>query len=246
MIGIIDSGSGGINVINECKKHYNEDFVYLVDNKNCPYGNKPVEEIKSIVLNNISYLIKNFDLDLIILGCNTASSILSYKQLEQLKIPILKTTPDMESLSKSNGIKILFATENTIKKSAFVKYYLLNFDDIKTVYIKDLPKYIDAKIAEKLPQNEEKIKKMLKKSAIFNKRQKNNSKFIALGCTHFKHIKQDINNASGKNTLFFECEKKVAKLSKYFVRKSKKQSTINVILTDKNDELKQAILNMLL
>ena len=53
MIGIIDSGSGGINVIKECQKYYNEDFVYLVDNKNCPYGNKPHEEVRDIVLNNI-------------------------------------------------------------------------------------------------------------------------------------------------------------------------------------------------
>ena len=135
MIGIIDSGSGGVNVINACKKFYDEDFVYLVDNKNCPYGNKQKEEIVSIVLNNLDCLIKKFDLDFVIIACNTASAILSYKDLEDIKIPILKTKPDMEELAKNKGKKILFATKNTIKNSNLVKYYLLNYKSIIKYYI---------------------------------------------------------------------------------------------------------------
>ena len=136
MIGIIDSGSGGANVINECKKLYNEDFVYLLDNKNCPYGNKPKEQIISIILNNINYLLSNFDLDFIIIACNTASAIINYKHLQDIKIPILKTTPDMQSLCNVKGKKILFATKNTIKNSNLVRYYLLNYKSIKTLKIK--------------------------------------------------------------------------------------------------------------
>lgn len=246
MIGVIDSGSGGINVINECKKNYNEDFVYLVDNKNCPYGNKPSEEVKEIVLNNISYLIKNYDLDLIILGCNTASSILSYKQLEELKIPILKTTPNMEYLSSVKGVKILFATKNTLKKSGYVKYYLLNYNDIKTISIKDLPKHIDKLISENTQKNREKIKKILKKCVIFNKKQKSIQNFMALGCTHFKHITKQIKDLFNENIAFFECESKVAKLSKYLVRKPKMLSTVEVVLTNPDDQLKEAIIKKLL
>ena len=84
MIGVIDSGSGGVNVIKECLKYFKQDFVYLVDNLNCPYGNKPIEKLKKIVLGNINYLIKNYDIDFIILGCNTASSVLDYYDYEEI------------------------------------------------------------------------------------------------------------------------------------------------------------------
>lgn len=241
MIGIIDSGSGGVNVINECKKFYNEDFVYLVDNKNCPYGNKPKKEIISIILKNLNYLLKNFDLDFIIIACNTASSILSYKNLESIKIPVLKTTPNMEGLSKINGKKILFATKNTIKNSNLVKYYLLNYKSIKTMYIKNLPKYIDEKITTKTQKNNKKIENLLKKSLFFNKNVKKQCKTMALGCTHFKHITQEIKQAFNNDIIFFECEKKVAQLSKYFVRKQKQISSINIILTLPDDKLKKSI-----
>lgn len=245
MIGIIDSGSGGVNVINECKKFYNEDFLYLVDNKNCPYGNKPKEIVSALMLNNINYLVSKYDLDFIIIACNTASAILSYKDLENIKIPILKTTPDMQSLTKINGAKILFATKNTIKNSLLVKYYLLNYKAIKTMHIKGLPKYIDAKITAKNSQNNEKIKKLLKKSLIFNKKLKNSCRCMSLGCTHFKHIKDEIKNIFNNDIVFFECEKKVASLSKFFVRKQKNMSSIKLILTQQDDKLEKTILDMI-
>ena len=45
MIGFIDSGVGGLNVMNECQKLFGEDFVFLCDNKNAPYGNKNIKKL---------------------------------------------------------------------------------------------------------------------------------------------------------------------------------------------------------
>lgn len=246
MIAVIDSGSGGINVINECKKYYNEDFIYLVDNKNCPYGNKSPQEVKDIILKNIDYLIKNFDLDLIIIGCNTASALIDFDDILKLKIPILKTKPDMLTLAKSKGVKILFATKNTIRNSNYVKYFLSNYDDIHMIYIKGLPKDIDAKIATNSSKNEEKIAKKLKKCLIFDKKLKKTCNYMALGCTHFRFIKKEILQYFNDKITFFECENQVAKLSKFLIRKNKTVSTYQVILTQEDDNLKNEILKNLI
>lgn len=247
MIAVLDSGSGGVNVINECLKYYKQDFVYLVDNKNCPYGNKSPDELKHIVLENVNYLLKNYDIDFFIIGCNTASSILNFADLETIKCPILKTYPNLKDLVKVKGRVLLFATKNTITKSNYVKYYLLNYDNIKTLFVKDLPKYIDNKIAKNDDKNGKKVEKMLKKSLFFNKKLKNgfkNIKAIALGCTHFKHIKGEICKAFNNKVSIFECEKEVAKISKFLVKKSKNNFNIKVILTEEDDKLKESIIKM--
>ena len=53
MIAFIDSGVGGINILVECAKIYNQDFVYLADNQNAPYGNLPKKQLEIITKNNI-------------------------------------------------------------------------------------------------------------------------------------------------------------------------------------------------
>lgn len=247
MIAVLDSGSGGANVIKECLKYYNQDFIYLIDNKNCPYGDKSPERVKQIILDNIEYLQKNYSIDFIILGCNTASSLLNYFDLENIKCPILKTYPDLKNITRKDGVKLLFATKNTIENSTYVKYYLLNYNDLKTIYVKDLPKLIDIKFSSNDEKNEKNIEKILKKHLFFNKKIKNkykNVKNIALGCTHFKHIQTEILDCF-QNAKIFNCENNVAKISKMLIKKNKDKSSIKVMLTQNDEKLKQAIENFL-
>lgn len=49
MIGVIDSGVGGLNVVIECLKLFDEEFVFLCDNKNAPYGNKNKYHLYKII-----------------------------------------------------------------------------------------------------------------------------------------------------------------------------------------------------
>lgn len=247
MIAVLDSGSGGANVIKECLKHYNYDFIYLVDNKNCPYGDKPSKEVKKIVLNNINILLKKFDIDFIILGCNTASSLIGYNELEQIKCPILKTMPDIKNMINQNGEKLIFATQSTIKNSNYINFYLLNYKDIKALYVKNLPKLIDNYLSNKNNENFESLQKIIKKEVFFNKKLKKyykNVKNIALGCTHFKHIEKNIYQIFN-NPNFFYCEKEVAYISKMLIKKQKEKSTVKVLLTKPDEKLKTTIVQIL-
>lgn len=240
MIGVIDSGSGGANVINECLKHFNEDFVYLVDNKNCPYGNKNIKILDQIIKDNIDFLLSNFNLDILIIGCNTASSLINYKMLEQINLPVIKTFPNLKSLIVQKGDKLLFATKNTIKQSNWVKYYLFNYK-FKTLWIKNLPKYIDEKLSKNCQIDEKNLQKTLKNSFI-NKKYKNIQN-IALGCTHFKHIENEIKNMFNNKINIFECEPQVANICKFLIRKNKNKSSLKIILTSEDNTLKSFIQN---
>ena len=49
-IGVFDSGIGGLTVLSELKKVFKEeDFIYIADQKNCPYGTKTDEELIYVI-----------------------------------------------------------------------------------------------------------------------------------------------------------------------------------------------------
>lgn len=58
-IGVFDSGVGGLSVF--CKLITflpKENFIYLADQKNCPYGGKNPQEINQLACKNIQFLVK--------------------------------------------------------------------------------------------------------------------------------------------------------------------------------------------
>lgn len=245
VIGVIDSGSGGVNVIKECLKYYNEEFIYLVDNKNCPYGNKPPEELKKILANNIEYLIKNFDLDFIIIACNTISAFVDYKTMQNYKTPILKTVPQV---TNNGNDFLIFATKGTINNSKDLRLFKLNYPKLKTLYIKDLPKLIDEKLSKNTPEIEENLKKTLKNAYFFKnklKKRYKNIKYISLGCTHFKYIENMICNIFNNKISIFHCEENVARVSRWLIRKNKKESSFKIILTREDENFYNKIIKLL-
>ena len=73
-IGLFDSGVGGISILNSLvTKLPDENFIYLSDNKNCPYGDKSQEEITILSIKNSKKLIE-LNCKIIIVACNTATT----------------------------------------------------------------------------------------------------------------------------------------------------------------------------
>ena len=88
-IGIFDSGAGGLTVLHECLVTMpHEDFVYLGDGARCPYGPRPVDEIRRFALEIASYL-ERCDVKLIVDACNTATAAALPLLQEQLSVPVV-------------------------------------------------------------------------------------------------------------------------------------------------------------
>ena len=74
MIGIFDSGAGGLSVFREIYKLLPEErYIYYSDNANCPYGEKSREYIIERAREITSYLIGH-GADIIVVACNTATA----------------------------------------------------------------------------------------------------------------------------------------------------------------------------
>ena len=74
-IGVIDSGIGGLSLLKNLSNLYpNENYIYLADNQYAPYGNKSKKWLVARINELIEYLYANFNVKMVILACNTASS----------------------------------------------------------------------------------------------------------------------------------------------------------------------------
>jgi glutamate racemase len=73
-IGIFDSGVGGATVLRELRILLpQEDLLYLADQANCPYGPRPVGELRALSAANTRWLLAR-GAKLIVVACNTASA----------------------------------------------------------------------------------------------------------------------------------------------------------------------------
>jgi glutamate racemase len=74
-IGVFDSGIGGMTVLKELIRTFPQaQYLYMGDTANVPYGTKSSEKIRSLCREATGAL-KNRNLDILVIACNTASSL---------------------------------------------------------------------------------------------------------------------------------------------------------------------------
>lgn len=187
-IGIFDSGVGGITVLKEVQRVLpKENYIYLGDTKNFPYGNKSKEEIIKFAIENVKYLI-NQDVKIIIIACGTATSQAIEILQQNYEIPIIGIIePTIEYIEEQKYKKIgVIATEGTIKSRAWEKKLKEKIENIEVIN-EACPML--ATIAEEGRATGEEGRKAIKKYMKLFKEKKINK--IILGCTHFP-IYEDI------------------------------------------------------
>jgi glutamate racemase len=75
MIGVFDSGHGGLTVLRALVERFQHiPFVYLGDHRHVPYGNRPSDEIVALTRKAVSALFER-GCRLVLLGCNTATCV---------------------------------------------------------------------------------------------------------------------------------------------------------------------------
>lgn len=86
MIGVFDSGFGGLTVLRAFAKRLpGQEFVYLGDHANAPYGCRSSEEIVELTRRNVERLFQR-GCRLVVLACNTATTI-ALRTLQQGWLP---------------------------------------------------------------------------------------------------------------------------------------------------------------
>ncbi len=115
-IGVFDSGIGGTSVLAAVKEFLpNEEYYYIADSKNCPYGEKSDEELRQIVTENTEEL-KKWGAEIIIIACNTATTkCIEFLRSKYPTIKFVGTEPAIKLATATNAKNILvLATPGTI------------------------------------------------------------------------------------------------------------------------------------
>ncbi|MFB6346996.1 MAG: glutamate racemase [bacterium] len=74
-VGFFDSGVGGLTVLEASRETIsNLSYYYLGDTKHCPYGDRPLAEVRQFALNAVGFL-REQDCSQIVMACNISSSI---------------------------------------------------------------------------------------------------------------------------------------------------------------------------
>lgn len=184
-IGIFDSGIGGLTVLKKMiDKQPNNEYIYIGDTLNVPYGNKSKEQLMDLSIKIINYLIKR-SVDKIIIACGTISSTVGQQLKETYNIPIIDIiNPTIDYIIRNKYKKVgIIATSMTIRSNVFQE--CLNKNNIEVIGV-ECPKLVPV-IENK---DQDKINVYLTEYLEIFKNNKVDA--IVLGCTHYPIIQRDI------------------------------------------------------
>lgn len=214
-IGIFDSGVGGLTVYKAIRAHFaEEDMIYFGDTARVPYGPKSPNTIIEYSLQNSRFLLQH-RIKILIVACNTSSSV-ALPQLRKItKIPIIDVIEPgaQQAVLKSRSHIIgVIGTEGTIRSGAYEKA-ILNLNNKAKVFSKACPLFVplaeegwhDNKVAHDIAL--EYLKELLD----------NDIDTLVLGCTHYPLLKEVIQTVAGKNVALVDSAEAIAEYLKRYL-----------------------------
>ncbi|MFA5051749.1 MAG: glutamate racemase [Patescibacteria group bacterium] len=137
MIGVFDSGIGGLTVVKELERQLpGEQILYFGDTARYPYGNKGPETIVQYALQDADFLAQK-GADCIIIACNTASAVASKEISDAFTdLPVFEViTPAVRAAitATTNGRIGVIGTRATINSDIYAETINATRNDITVV-----------------------------------------------------------------------------------------------------------------
>ena len=186
---VFDSGVGGLSVYQEIHALLPQvQYIYAFDNAAFPYGELAEDVLIQRTHHIVSLLVARHNIDLVVIACNTASTIVLPSLRESLSIPVVGVVPAIKpaaAISKKKVIGLL-ATPATVKR-AYTHDLVQQFAcdcDVLMIGSTRLVEMAEEKLRGQSVSLEE-LGKILQSW-------QGKVDSIVLGCTHFPIIKEDI------------------------------------------------------
>ncbi|PKH01291.1 glutamate racemase [Psychromonas sp. MB-3u-54] len=189
---IFDSGIGGLSVFERVIKQSPAiKYFYLFDNAYFPYGELKPDFLIQRLMSLLSSFVGRHKIDLIVIACNSASTVALQYLRGHFSIPIVGVVPAIKPATflTKNGVIGLLATPATIN-GAYTARLIDEFAAGKQVLkigSTQLVKLAELKLQGKLIQQAD-MESVLAAWLILEKMPDT----IVLGCTHFPLLKAEI------------------------------------------------------
>lgn len=219
MIGIFDSGIGGLTVVRALMEQVpGYDIIYFGDTARMPYGSKSPETVIRYAIENTDFLLEK-GAEIIVMACNSASSVATESLVQKYNIPIFEVISPAVELALKNSKKLsigIIGTRATVQSGIYEKMILGKNPEAR-VYSTACPLLVPL-VEEgwlKKPVTSMIVKKYLHPLKV---RQIDT---LILGCTHYPLLNNIIQNKIGKRINIIDSSAGVAKKVRDFLKTNK-------------------------
>lgn len=194
LIGLIDSGAGGLSIFDAIQTLLPaESITYVADSAFAPYGNLPPGLVAERVLSIASSLVEQ-DVKAIVIACNTATGLAVSQLRESLAVPVVAVEPAIKpatQLSETGKIGVL-ATRNTVSGDN-VRSLINTYGHGKRIFLQACDGLMERVEAGEwdTPETASLLKEWLDPMLA------ENVDTLVLGCTHYPFVSDVIRDICG-------------------------------------------------
>ncbi|MBI3673086.1 MAG: glutamate racemase [Rhizobiales bacterium] len=191
---LFDSGMGGLTVARAVRAQLPEArLVYAADSAGFPYGAWKEEALVARIIEVIGRLIARTDPHIVVIACNTASTIALAQLRQRYKVPFVGTVPAIKPAAAwtKSGIVGVLATPGTVSREythALIHTYAYHCQ----VFLHGARRLAEM-AEEKLRGQAIDLEELRREIApAFRKRDGKRTDVVVLGCTHYPLLVDEI------------------------------------------------------
>ena len=237
MIGIFDSGSGGLTVLREIRRRLRSaDVLYFGDIRNAPYGEKSREELSRLTINAIQVL-QARGATSIVSACNSVSAMLAISLYDVFDIApqnlIEMVGPTVSYFKNFRRPILLAATPATISSEIYQSAFGMFGIKIDTVAIPKLAGAIEFGTAQ--------IDQERLIAAAFAPRDIAKYGAIILACTHYPLAFSAFTKVLGQVPLFDPAEAVAERVEKRLWPREAGDGKTHFLVSKKTDQFRAQV-----
>ncbi|KUI96934.1 glutamate racemase [Vibrio sp. MEBiC08052] len=204
---IFDSGVGGLSVYREIQQLLPEhNYFYLFDNEGYPYGELPQQKLLNRVETLVTSIVTRMAIDIVVIACNTASTIVLPTLRKTLDIPVVGVVPAIKpACNLAQRCVGLIATPATIQRP-YTHELIRDFSSDKEICLLGSTALVD--MAERKLRG---VTVNMSELANILQPLQGRIDVAVLGCTHFPLLRYEIQQTLGENVVLVDSGKAIAR-----------------------------------
>lgn len=208
MIGVFDSGVGGLSILREIRSLLpQERLVYVADSAHLPYGTKSAAFVEQRALAVSEFLLQRGAKALVV-ACNTATAAAVAGLRSRFPLPIVGVEPALKPAVQAtrSGVVGVLATPGTLGSGKFAQLVAAHSGDVQ-VLLRPCPGWVDHVEQGELdgPATRELVAEQVEPLL------EAGADTLVLGCTHFPFLRPVVQSVAGADVEILDTGAAVAR-----------------------------------
>jgi glutamate racemase len=217
---VFDSGIGGLSVLRPIRALLpNAPIVYVADSAGYPYGTKRAGEIEARVPALLGRLSERFDPELIVIACNTASTIALDSVRAALDVPIVGTVPAIKPAAERSQSRVIgvLGTQATVRQP-YVDRLTSEFAADCTVIRHGSGELVEVAEAKLRGEPADRSAYARVMDGLLGQPDGDRIDTVVLACTHFPLVEQELADAAPRPLAFVDGKEGIARRTAWLLR----------------------------